>query len=42
MKTKYNDEELGILKRHQNSQLKTSKTKKSDLPKAVKWAKKYN
>ncbi len=37
--TKYDDEELDILKSHQNNQLKISKTRKTDLLKAVKSAK---
>ena len=39
MKTKYDDEELDILKSHENNQLKILKTKKTDLLKAVKSAK---
>jgi len=39
MKTKYDEEELDILKSHENNQLKISKTKKTDLLKAVKSAK---
>lgn len=39
MKTKYDDEELDILKSHENNQLKISETRKSDVRNAVKSAK---
>lgn len=39
MKTKFDEEELDILQKHQNKQLKVTKTRKIDIGNAVKSAK---